>query len=165
MDLAALAAEAAALELELHRAGGDTPLLTFALTDAGLSPRTVGGEVVEAVRGLEPADALLLAAPGLVAGVTRDGEEVLVTRRPGDRQVVERRPGRHPLLALLRRAQGLSSRPTEHEPPVPGVTWEELRTVAATGGVEGIGPDDADWMDADVFADWLTAVLGAAARE
>jgi hypothetical protein len=161
VDLAGLAAAAAGLELELDRAGWGQPLLTFALTPAGLAPLTVGGDVLDAARSLAPAAALLLAGERLVAGVTEAGDEVLVTRRPGDRAVVDRHPPRHPVLALLRRAQGLPSRPTGH-PPLPGATWEELRAVAAAGDLDGFDPAAAAWMDADLFADWLVALTGLA---
>lgn len=156
-DAAELAAVAARLELELDRAGWGQPLLTFAVAPAGLAPLTVGGEVLDVARGLAPAAALLVAGERLVAGVSAAGDEVLVTRRPGDRAVVDRRPPRHPVLALLRRAQGLPSRPTEHT----GAPWEELRLLAAAGEVEGFDPAAAAWMDADLFADWVVDVLGA----
>ena len=156
LDAAALAAVAAELELELDRAGWGQPLLTFAVTPAaGLAPLTVGGDVLDVVRALEPAAALLVAGERLVAGVSAAGDEVLVTRRPGDRAVVDRRPGRHPLLSLLRRAQGLESRPTPHEGP-----WEDVRLAAAAGRIDSFDPAAAAWMDADLFADWLVDVLG-----
>ena len=161
VDLAALAAAAAALELELDRAGWGQPLLTFAVTPGGLAPQTVGGDVLDVVRSLVPAGALLLAGERLVAGVNDAGDEVLVIRRPGDRAVVDRHPSRHPVLALLRRAQGLPSRPTEHE-PLPGTPWDELRLLAAAGGLDGVDAAAAAWMDADVFADWVVAVVGSA---
>ena len=160
LDLPALAAAATDVELELDRAGWGQPLLTFAVTPAGVAPLTVGGDVLEVVRSLAPAGGLLLAGERLVAGVTEAGEEVLVTRTPGDRAVVDRRPPRHPVLALLRRTQGLPSRPTPHAPP-PGCSWEDLRLLAASGAVDGLDPAAAEWMDADLFADWLVDVLGA----